>query len=141
MTSITQETAGAVSDMAGTAATTSANFLSQLTDFAYEYGPKVIGAILTLVIGLWVIRMAMKAVGRLFDKRSIDTTLQPFLITLLTFLLKAMLFIAVASQVGIATTSFIALLGALGLAIGMGLQGTLGNFASGVLLLISKLEI
>lgn len=138
MTSTTQEAAAAVSDLSETAVASSSNFLAQLTDFAYEYGPKLLGAILTLLIGLWIIRMAMKAVGRLFDKRSIDSTLQPFLITLLTFLLKAMLFIAVASQVGIATTSFIALLGALGLAIGMGLQGTLGNFASGVLLLIFR---
>lgn len=80
MTSTTQEAATAVSDLSETVVASSSNFLAQLTDFAHQYGPKLLGTILTLLIGLWIIRMAMKAVGRLFDKRSIDPTLQPFFI-------------------------------------------------------------
>lgn len=132
------ETAGAVTEATDVVSNSGLTFMEQITNFGYTYGPKVIGAIITLIIGLWIIRLAMKGIGKLLDRKQIDATLQPFLITLLTFLLKAMLFIAVAGQVGVATTSFVALLGALGLAIGMGLQGTLGNFASGVLLLIFR---
>ena len=84
MTSTTQEAATAVSDLSETVVASSSNFLAQLTDFAHEYGPKLLG---TLLIGLWIIRMAMKAVGRLFDKRSIDPTLQPFFIFPPPFLL------------------------------------------------------
>lgn len=132
------ETTGAVTEATDVVSNSGLTFMEQITNFGYTYGPKLIGAIITLIIGLWIIRLAMKGIGKLLDRKQIDTTLQPFLITLLTFLLKAMLFIAVAGQVGVATTSFVALLGALGLAIGMGLQGTLGNFASGVLLLIFR---
>jgi len=114
------------------------NFLGQIGSLLGEWGPKFVMAIITLLIGLWIIRMIMKAVGRIMETKHVDSTLRPFLITLLTFLLKVMLFLAVAAQIGIKTTSFIALLGAIGLAIGMAMQGALGNFAAGVLLLIFR---
>ncbi len=114
------------------------DILSQLKAFGWEYGPKVLGAILTLIVGFWIIRLVMKGLGRLFEKRQLDTTLQPFLLTLIGFVLKAVLLIAIASKLGIETASFVALLGALAFAIGMALQGALGNFASGILLLIFR---
>jgi len=114
------------------------NFIGKIADTLGEWGPKFVMAIITLLIGLWIIRMVMKAIGKIMDTKHMDPTLKPFLITLITFLLKVMLFLAVATQIGVETTSFIAILGALGLAIGMAMQGALGNFAAGVLLLIFR---
>lgn len=113
-------------------------FVEKLGDSIGEWGPKLVMAIITLIIGLWIIKQIMKGIGRLMETKHVDATLRPFLLTLLGFLLKVMLFIAVAGQIGVATTSFIAVLGALGLAIGMALQGSLANFAAGVLLLIFR---
>lgn len=113
-------------------------FLGKIGGTLGEWGPKLLMALVTLIIGFWIIRMIMKAIGRIMEAKQIDPTLRPFLLTLVTFLLKAMLFLAVAGQVGVETTSFIAILGALGLAIGMAMQGALGNFAAGVLLLIFR---
>ena len=102
------------------------------------YGPKVVLAILTLIIGFWIIGWAGKAIGRLMKKRKVDPTLQPFLRRIATVSLKVMLLISVAGMVGIEVTSFIAVLGAAGLAIGLALQGSLANFAGGVLILLFK---
>ena len=113
-------------------------FIGQIGTTLGEWGPKLVMGIITLIIGLWIIRMIMKGVGKLMETKAIDPTLRPFLLTLLTFLLKVMLFLAVAGQIGVKTTSFIAVLGAVGLAVGMAMQGALGNFAAGVLLLIFR---
>ncbi len=118
--------------------TLKSTFVEKLGGSLGEWGPKLVMAIITLLIGLWIIKAIMRAVGRLMETRHIDATLRPFILTLVGFLLKVMLFIAVAGQVGVETTSFIAVLGMLGLAIGMALQGALGNFAAGVLLLIFR---
>ena len=116
--------------------------LSNYTDKAIEllmgYGPKLLLAILTLIIGLWVIKLVMKAFGRTMDRSKIDISLQKFFKSLFGILLKILLAISVASMVGIQMTSFIAILGAAGLAIGLALQGSLANFAGGVLILIFK---
>ncbi|MDX5299265.1 MAG: mechanosensitive ion channel [Gammaproteobacteria bacterium] len=100
------------------------------------YAPKVLLAIVTLLVGLWLIN---KATG-LLDKQlsAKDPTLGKFLHSLISIILKALLIISVASMIGIETTSFIAVLGAAGLAIGLALQGSLGNFAGGVLILLFK---
>lgn len=103
-----------------------------------SWGLKLLGGIVAFIIGLWIIRIVMNIIGKVFEKREMDPTLRPFLITLIGFVLKAALFIAVASTVGIEVTSFVALLGAAGLAIGMAFQGSLGNLASGVLLLVFR---
>ena len=103
-----------------------------------DYGPKVVGAILFLIIGLWIIKRVVKATKKLMHKRGLDDSLIPFLGTLLDILLKAMLIISIAGMLGIQTTSFVAVLGAAGLAVGLALQGTLANFAGGVLILIFK---
>jgi len=103
-----------------------------------EYGPKVLLAIIVLLVGLRIVNGISKMVKKLMEKRDVDETLRPFLTNLLSWTLKALLLISVAGMVGIETTSFVAILGAAGLAVGLALQGTLANFAGGVLLLIFK---
>jgi len=112
--------------------------LEQLTQIAVEYGPKLLGAIVVLIIGGWVIKGLIRATGRMMDKSKMDESLKPFLKGLVGMLLKALLFISVLGMIGIEMTSFIAILGAVGLAVGMALSGTLQNFAGGVMILIFK---
>ena len=102
-----------------------------------NYGPKVLLAIFTLIIGLWVIKKIVNKTNATFTAKA-DPSLASFLSSLASVILKLMLFIAVASMVGIQTTSFIAVLGAAGLAVGLALQGSLANFAGGVLILLFK---
>jgi len=106
--------------------------------FVADFGPKLIGAILTLVIGLWVIKKIVKTVGKTFEKRDVDASLRPFLTSMIGALLKVFLIVSVLGMIGIEMTSFIAILGAAGLAVGMALSGTLQNFAGGVIILILK---
>lgn len=103
-----------------------------------EFGTKVIGALAVIIIGNWIAKMIMGAVRRNFEKRNISESLRPFLTGLIGTLLKALVFISAAGVLGIEMTSFAALLGAAGLAVGMALSGTLGNFAGGVMVLIFK---
>lgn len=101
------------------------------------YAPKLLLALATLIVGLWLIN---KVVNMTLSKMesTVDPTLHKFIGSLVSVGLKGLLLISVASMVGIATTSFIAVLGAAGLAIGLALQGSLSNFAGGVLILIFK---
>lgn len=118
------------------------NGLEKYTDKAIDllmgYGPKLLLAIVTLVIGLWIIKVFIKAFGRTMERSKVETSLQPFLASLVGILLKALLVISVASMIGIQMTSFVAILGAAGLAVGFALQGSLANFAGGVLILLFK---
>ena len=107
-------------------------------EYLWEYGPQVALAVATLIIGLLIISAITKTFKRVMDKRGADPSLTPFLRTLLGATLKAMLIISVIGMVGIEVTSFIAVLGAAGLAIGLALQGTLQNFAGGVIILLLK---
>jgi small conductance mechanosensitive channel len=100
------------------------------------YAPKVVLAIITLIVGMWLVNRFVRLLDSKLGKK--DPTLNTFLCGLLSLILKVLLLISVASMVGIATTSFIAVIGAAGLAIGLALQGSLGNFAGGVLILIFK---
>lgn len=113
-----------------------------LTQKAYvmilEYVPVLAMALVTLILGLWVISLLTKVVRVSMEKSKVDVTLIPFLSSLVGWCFKVLLFISVASMVGIATTSFVAVLGAAGLAIGLALQGSLANFAGGVLIMIFK---
>lgn len=106
--------------------------------FLIDYGPTVLGALVVLILGLWLISWFTKVVKKGFVRGKVDETLIPFLGSLVNWTLKLLLLISVASMVGIATTSFIAVLGAAGLAIGLALQGTLANFAGGVIILLFK---
>ncbi len=113
-------------------------YTDKIVDFALEYGPSVIGAIITLFIGLTVIKWITNSLLKQLKKRSVEPTLIPFIGNMTNLSLKVLLVISVAGILGIQTTSFIAVLGAAGLAIGMALQGSLGNFAGGVLILIFR---
>lgn len=103
-----------------------------------SYGPKLILAIVVLIVGLWVIRIISKMIEKVMLKHEYDLSLQKFLVRLISISLKAMLFISVISMVGVKTTSFVAVLGAAGLALGFALQGSLSNFAGGVMILLFK---
>jgi small conductance mechanosensitive channel len=103
-----------------------------------EYGGKVILAIIVLIVGLWVIGKISQAVRKGFMKGLPDETLAKFLTNIIEVILKVLLVISVASMVGIETTSFVAILGAAGLAVGLALQGSLSNFAGGVMILIFR---
>ncbi len=116
--------------------------LSAYTDhavsMAMQFGPPLLLAIVVLVVGLWIINRAVKILSHTMKSRNMEPELSGFLTSLLNLLLKALLLISVAGMIGIETTSFIAILGAAGLAIGLALQGTLANFAGGVLILMFK---
>lgn len=110
----------------------------QLWSMILEYGPKLLLAILTLLIGLWVIKHMVKLAEKGMTRGKTDSTLAPFVTSLVGWSLKILLFLSVASMVGIETTSFIAIFSAATLAVGLALQGSLSNFAGGVILLIFK---
>jgi len=109
-------------------------------DYSYvlSYGVKLLLAIVLLLIGFWIIKKAVNAVHKVMTGKNVDPTLIPFIKSLISVTLKALLLISVISYMGIPMTSFVALLGAAGLAVGMALSGTLQNFAGGVILLILK---
>lgn len=102
------------------------------------YGPRLLGGIIVLVLGLWAIRILTNSFARLMHKSKADDTLIPFLRTLVNVTLKVLLFVSVLSILKVEMTSFIAIIAAAGLAIGMALSGTLQNFAGGVIILLLK---
>ena len=114
------------------------NYTDKAVGFLMVYGPKLLLTIVTLVIGLWVIKLFVKALGKTMERSKTDESLQRFLLSLTRIFLKIMLVISVASMIGIQMTSFIAILGAAGLAVGFALQGSLANFAGGVLIILFK---
>nr|WP_257797868.1 small-conductance mechanosensitive channel MscS [Psychromonas sp. CD1] len=103
-----------------------------------EYGLNIIAAILTIVIGLIVARMISGAINKVLIKRKLDITVVDFVSHLAKYVIVAFVLIAALSRIGVQTTSFIAIIGAAGLAIGLALQGSLSNFASGVLIIILR---
>ena len=107
-------------------------------DLIVEFGPKLIAAIAIWIIGSFIIKMILKGVKRTMNKGDYDDSLKKFLINLVNWILKIILIVVVLGTVGIETTSFAAILAAAGLAIGLALQGSLGNFAGGVLIMIFK---
>ncbi len=110
----------------------------RLIALAIEYAPKLLLALFTLFVGLWVIRAITGMVKKALGHRRLDPTLAPFLAGVIAWVLKIVLLISVASMIGIQTTSFVAILGAAGLAVGLALQGSLANFAGGMLILIFR---
>jgi len=100
-----------------------------------EYGMNIISAVLTLVVGLFVARLISGGLHKVLSKRKLDSTIVNFVTHMLRYIIIAFVVIAALSRIGVQTTSFIALLGAAGLAVGLALQGALSNFASGVLII------
>ncbi len=102
------------------------------------YAPKLIMALVLLIIGLWIINTLIKLIFKKIQKSKVDVTLAQFLKSIISIFLKIILWITVISMLGIKMTSFVAILGALGLAVGFALQGSLSNFAGGVLIMFFK---
>ncbi|MBN1408648.1 MAG: mechanosensitive ion channel, partial [Calditrichaceae bacterium] len=107
-------------------------------DFIWNAGPSLVLTIVALLVGFWIIKLISKGVGRAMDKAKIEESLKRFLLSLISITLKILLLISVVSMLGVATTSFVAVLGAAGLAIGLSLQGSLSNFAGGILIILFK---
>ena len=107
-------------------------------DFIMVFGPKIIGAILIYIIGSWVINKLVGVARKGMTKQEYDESLKKFLLSLVKWALTIFLIITVISTLGVETTSFAAVIAAAGLAIGLALQGSLSNFAGGVLLIIFK---
>lgn len=105
---------------------------------ALEYGINLLKAIAVLVIGLWVVKIITGFVKKMLNKSNVDLSLRGFLTTLVSVLLKVMVYISALGMLGVEMTSFVAILGAAGLAVGLALSGTLQNFAGGVMILLFK---
>ncbi len=119
--------------------------LNDFSELAQEYAkklflflPNIIAAILILIIGFWIAKRVVKLMQNALDKKDYDVALKGFLTTLVSWALKILVIIVAITQVGIETTSLVAILGAAGLAIGLALQGSLANFAGGVLIIVLK---
>ncbi len=125
-------------DVVAAASNDAGAIVDKVVEISTVYGVKILGALLVLIIGLWVAKMITKSVGRLMVKKGVDETLSKFCCSLIGMALKAFVFIAALEKLDVKTASFVAILGAAGLAVGLALQGSLANFASGVLMLIFK---
>jgi small conductance mechanosensitive channel len=109
-----------------------------LLTLALSYGPKLLGAVATLVAGLWVVGALINLIKAMLSRSKVDPSLATFLASLLSILLKILVYITALGVLGVEMTSFIAILGAAGLAVGLALSGTLQNFAGGVMILFFK---
>ncbi|MBF0319712.1 MAG: mechanosensitive ion channel [Nitrospirae bacterium] len=114
------------------------HYVNKTYDLVILYAPKLALAVVVLFAGLWLIRLIHKALLKAMSLSKLEPSLQSFLGSISSIILKVLLFISVASMVGIATTSFVAILGAASLAVGLALQNNLANFAGGVLILLFK---
>lgn len=103
-----------------------------------EFAPSILGALAVLIIGWWIIGIVTRTLNRMLDKSKLEPSLKTFTLSLLNIGLKVMLIISAAGVIGIETTSFVAILGAASFAVGLALQGSLGNFAGGALILFFK---
>ncbi len=114
------------------------NVVEKAYELILTYGPKILLAIIVLFVGLWIINRFTRVMRKMMNTRNVNVSLIGFVASFSNIGLKALLLISVGGMIGIQTTSFIAILGAAGLAIGLALQGTLSNFAGGVMILIFK---
>ncbi|MEZ2415688.1 mechanosensitive ion channel family protein [Muriicola sp. E247] len=107
-------------------------------ELAKEFGPKLITAIIIYIVGAWIIKKVIGTSRKMMSRSKYDESLQRFLLNLVSWILKVFLILLVISQLGVDVTTFAAVIAAAGLAIGLALQGSLGNFAGGVLIMIFK---
>jgi len=121
---------GVMADPAGTA--------EKIKDWAIDFAPSLIGAILTYIIGMWVVKLIRSFLVKLMGKSKMDEALVRFLSNIAYYILVIMVVLAALGKLGVETTSFIAIIGAAGLAIGFALQGSLGNMAAGVMILLNR---
>ena len=113
-------------------------YLEGFWELILDYSPKLITAFLVLFVGLYAIRFINRMARRIMVKRELDPTLSKFLADILLWILRVLLFVTFISKLGIETSSFVAILGAAGLAVGLSLQGSLSNFAGGMLIILFK---
>ncbi len=115
-----------------------ASYIPKITDMAIAYAPKVALAIVTLIIGFWIIGKIVGALSKAMTRSGMDISLNKFLGSVASVLMKVLLLFSVAGMVGIDTTGFIALIAALMVGVGMALNGSIGHFASGVMIMLFK---
>lgn len=113
-------------------------YTEQFITSIVHYIPSLISAFLLLFVGLYLVRLINRFVRRIMLKREYDPSLSKFMADILLWIMRIMLFVAVIDQLGIGTSSFVAILGAMGLAVGLSLQGSLSNFAGGMLIIMFK---
>jgi small conductance mechanosensitive channel len=113
-------------------------FLNNLPDLLTSYGIKIILALVIFIVGRWIAKAVRNGLKKMMTKKNVDLTLIPFVSNLVYTLLLIFVVVAAIAQLGVQTTSFVAILGAAGLAVGLALQGSLSNFAAGVLMIIFK---
>ncbi len=113
-------------------------YLAMLGEISIQFGTKLLLAIIVFLIAQWLINRIIKVAGIAMEKRGVEVTLHQFLLSIFRVILKAIQIIIFASMVGVETASLIAVLGAAGLAVGLALQGSLANFAGGILILLFK---
>ncbi|WP_099710777.1 mechanosensitive ion channel family protein [Flavobacterium sp. 9] len=114
------------------------NYATKFIDVLVDYSPKLISALLILFVGIYAIRLINKIITKVMIQRNLDPTLTKFLSDILIWALRILLFVTFISKLGIETSSFVAILGAMGLAVGLSLQGSLSNFAGGMLIIVFK---
>lgn len=114
------------------------NYAARYIEVLLDYSPKLISAFLILFVGLYAIRLINRIIRKIMVKRNLDPTLTKFLADILLWALRILLFVTFISKLGIETSSFVAILGAMGLAVGLSLQGSLSNFAGGMLIIVFK---
>lgn len=131
---ITQSATTEVANVASNAT----SYLDKIKDLAFDYAPKIVGAILLYVIGSWIINKLVSVMKKLLIKKNYEPSLQSFLVSLVKVALTILLLISIAGILGVDTTAFSALIVGAGVAIGSALNGTLGNFAGGVMMLVFK---
>lgn len=115
-----------------------AKIKSDLWDFMFSFGPRLLYAALGLVLGIFIIKILRGVLKRLLNRSKVELSLKSFIESLSNLALYGLLVFAIGSVIGIESTSFLAIFGAAGIAIGLALQGSLSNFAGGLLILIFK---
>ena len=115
-----------------------AEIINDITQIATDFGLRLLYAVLIIFIGRWVVKLLLKIIKSALEKTTVEETVRIFVANLLNTLLMVIIFIAAIKQLGIETTSIIAMLGAAGLAIGLALQGSLANFAAGILIVMFR---
>jgi small conductance mechanosensitive channel len=115
-----------------------AYYLNTFKDYIIKYSANIITALVILVIGLWISKFVAKSFKKVLLNRNVEVTLVEFLEDLVFWGIRGLVFIAVISKLGVETSSFVAILGAAGLAVGLSLQGSLANFAGGILIILFK---
>ncbi len=113
-------------------------YATRFINLLIDYSPKLISAFIILFVGLYAIRLINRIIKKIMVQRNLDPTLTKFLSDILMWVLRVLLFVTFISNLGIETSSFVAILGAMGLAVGLSLQGSLSNFAGGMLIILFK---